>query len=75
MKAKISESCGPIMDNLDDYHIRFLDTAGGLLDVVVLAAETVTVASERAGEIAQQIAAANFSIMLLPPKLADVSQV
>ncbi|HEX4026946.1 MAG TPA: hypothetical protein VHX18_04950 [Rhizomicrobium sp.] len=61
------------MDNLDDYHIRFLDTAGGLLDVVVLAAETVTVASERAGEIARQIAAANFSIMLLPPKLADTS--
>jgi hypothetical protein len=75
MKAKISESCRPTMDNINDYRVRFLDAAGTHFDVVVLEAETLTAATERAGEIASQIEAADFSIMLLPPKLADVNQV
>jgi hypothetical protein len=54
------------MNDLHNYQIRFFDPEGGLLEVVPLLAETLAVATDRAGVISAEIGAANFCITSKP---------
>jgi hypothetical protein len=56
------------VSNLFEYQIRFLDEDGCPLADVAVVAPSLPFAMDRAKEIATEIAAADFSIMLLPPK-------
>jgi hypothetical protein len=56
------------MSNLFEYQIRFLDETGSPLADVAVVAPSLPFAMERAKEIASEIAATDFSIMLLAPK-------
>jgi hypothetical protein len=62
------------MNNLNDYRVRFFDGSGAPLEDRSVEAESLTIVIERAAEIASEIAAADFSIMLLPPKLLTVGK-
>jgi hypothetical protein len=50
------------MDNLHEYQVRFLNAEGALIEGVRVLAESLAVATERAGEIAAEIGAANFYV-------------
>ena len=52
--------------NLNDFVVGFLDEGGALIRTMPMAAESVTVATSRAGEIASEIAAADFYITSKP---------
>jgi hypothetical protein len=56
------------VSDLFECQIRFLDEDSGPLTDVAVVARYLPFAMERAKEIATEIAAADFSIMLLPPK-------
>jgi hypothetical protein len=57
--------------NLNDYRVRFFNAQGSPFEDRSVVAESVTIVISRAAEIAREIDAADFSIMLLPPKLSD----
>jgi hypothetical protein len=54
------------MDELTDFEVRFLDAGGALIRTMPVAAESVTVATCRAGEIASEIDAVDFYITSKP---------
>ena len=51
---------------LSDFVVGFLDEGGALIQIMPVAAETVTMATLRAGEIASEIAATDFYITSKP---------
>jgi hypothetical protein len=55
--------------NLFDYRIRFFGIDGEPLADWPIVAPSLPFAMERAKEIASELDAADFTIMLLPPKL------
>ena len=57
-----------VVSNLFEYQIRFSDEDGGPLADVAIVAPSLPFAIERAKEIATEIAATDFSVMLLSPK-------
>jgi hypothetical protein len=62
-------------DRLGDFVVGFLDEGGALIRIMPLEAESVTTATSRAGEIASEIAAADFYITskpLFPWQTADM---
>jgi hypothetical protein len=59
------------MTKLDAYRIRFLNADGLLIEDRTVSAESASAAIERAWEISAEIGAADFSIVLLPPKLGE----
>ena len=52
--------------NLNDFVVGFLDADGGLIRTMPVSAESVTMATSRAGEIASEIAAADFYVTSKP---------
>ena len=50
------------MDNLHEYQVRFLNAEGALIEGVRVLAESLAVATDRAGAIAEEMGAANFYI-------------
>ena len=54
------------MDQPAYFRAAFLDALGALIQTVPIAAETVTLATSRAAEIASEIEASNFYITSQP---------
>ena len=54
------------MDQLIDFEAGFLDAAGALIQTVPIPAETLTIATSRAAELACEIEAADFYITSRP---------
>ena len=54
------------MDQLIDFKVAFLDAAGVLIQTVPVPAETLTIATSRAAELASEIEAADFYITSRP---------
>jgi hypothetical protein len=50
------------MDNLHEYQVRFLNAEGALIEGVRVLAESLAIATDRAGVIAAEMGAANFYI-------------
>ena len=50
------------MDQLVDFKAAFLDETGALIQTMPVQAESLTIATSRAGEIASKIEAADFYI-------------
>ena len=50
------------MDRLVDFKAAFLDATGALIQIMPVQAESLTIATSRAGEIASEIEAADFYI-------------
>ena len=57
------------MSNLYEYRIRFTNGEGEPLADLPVVAPSLSFAMERAKEMAPEINAVDFSIMLLPPKV------
>jgi hypothetical protein len=53
-------------DSPIDFKVAFLDAGGALIQTMQMQAETVTSATQRAGEIASEIDAADFFITSKP---------
>ena len=64
------------MDALIDFRAAFLDAEGELIRITPILAETLTIATSRAGEIADEIDAADFYITSKPayPRASPLSQ-
>ena len=54
------------MDALIDFQAAFLDAEGALIRTTPIPAQTLTIATSRAGEIANEIDAADFYITSKP---------
>lgn len=54
------------MNRLRNYKVAFLDAGGALIQKVSIPAESLTIAAQRAGEMATEIDAANYFITALP---------
>jgi hypothetical protein len=60
---------GGDMDGLKDFEVGFLNAGGTLIQTMPVAAENVTTATCRAGEIAREIDAVDFYITSKPEYL------
>jgi hypothetical protein len=54
------------MDRLVDFKAAFLDATGALIQTMPVQAESLTIATSRAGEIASEIEAADFYLTSVP---------
>jgi hypothetical protein len=65
-------ACVAQLNNIHDYQVRFLDADGVRIEEVSVFAESLAAATERAGQIANEIGAADFVITLKRETIRDV---
>jgi hypothetical protein len=56
------------MDNLHDYHVRFFDSQGTVIEGASFLAGSLSAATARAEEIAKEVGVVNFIVTSIPPK-------